>query len=369
MPRTDWSPDNAIDTKSDIAKLKLETGEIARIVCLEDPWYEWTHELRMPRVENGKVKMTVKTRKDQSTYEDYVLDFVGNPICLGNDGKIREKGTDPDNCPACEAAERGDGAKKPKRRYAMNVIRYALNQRSEPVVPFSCSCTVWSFTENRATDLRGFAKEYGDLRQRDLILGPCEDKNWQRYDVKVGARALWLTSGDDVKKFVIDTFRNNRIEDLTSACGRQQDRNFMIQDLRKIEERWAIVNSKGVGNDPTAAFDAKPSLADGIAGLNDALVTSSQSAQPVAAAAGPVYPPNPGGEAVTAVDLDSVLTGLAATPPPAPVDIPEPTPQPVASAPVAQPAAAQPAAAAQPQPAPGASTAGFDDIFAGLANL
>jgi hypothetical protein len=83
----------------------------------------------------------------------------------------------------------------------MNVIRYALRANGSLVQPFSCQCVVWSFTEGTYNRLVDIAQEHGSLVGRDLVLGPCTDEGFQKFEIRAGAQSLWQSS-DTVKNTV-----------------------------------------------------------------------------------------------------------------------------------------------------------------------
>src|SRR6187397_962322 len=100
MPRIEFSQDNKVSSCTDFPKLKLAMGEKARIVCIEEPEAQYTHQLRAPELIGGKPVMEKVKNKDGSTYEKMKLDFIGRPICLGDWDTVLEKGIDAANCPA-----------------------------------------------------------------------------------------------------------------------------------------------------------------------------------------------------------------------------------------------------------------------------
>src|SRR5580692_10623347 len=128
MPRTSVSETNRSNDQPDqFPKLKLKTGEVARLLVVDDEnaWMEWVHSMRAPVIgENGKAVMTNKKRKNGDLYEDYDMGFVGQRICLGDPSVVEDKEVDPARCPACQAAADGIQDMKPVRRFAVPVIRY-----------------------------------------------------------------------------------------------------------------------------------------------------------------------------------------------------------------------------------------------------
>lgn len=245
MARVGFSAENkAAEIDYKYPKLWLDRGEVARIIVgLEDPQMEYVHNLEKPVVVNGRLMTETKQGKN-GPYEAIKTQFVTKAICLGDDSIISDKGSDPKNCPMCKlATDHPDQAKPPYRRYAMHVIRYKTQTPSkfELQEPFNVECIVWSFPDRTFNKLVDFATEHGDLRQKDLLLGPCESKDWQKFDIQIGSKAEWLMS-DDRKKRVVETFKNNQIPDLTIAIGSPKKLSWLQQDIKTVMDAWAEVS-------------------------------------------------------------------------------------------------------------------------------
>lgn len=265
MPQITFSPEHKVEFAGDFPKLKLDLGQKKRILCLEDPTYAYVHTLRAPKIVNGKAETRVVERKDKSTYVDYVKDFIGRPLCLGDLGVLQDKGVDPKNCPACKAAVSSDQVDPPQRRFAMHVIDYAVKgSTTDLAVPFSCSLVVWSFTDMVYNKLTDFVSEGYDLRKHDLLLGPCTNKDFQKFEMMPAMTAAWLAD-EKVKAIVVETYKENKVKDLEACCGRKVERRWMEDDLGKIAERWRIANGEPL-SDPTEQADGR-SLTEGLDNL------------------------------------------------------------------------------------------------------
>jgi hypothetical protein len=239
--RVTFEEKNKTTTSSDYPRLKLEKGEKARIVCLENPEAAFVHTLRAPKLINGMPKMITRERQNGETFEDYDQDFIGRPICLGDEGILEERGSDPKNCPICKMASEGDMAQSPQRRFAMHVFKYATRTGTTEIIePFSGQLVVWSFTDKIFGKLVDFATEWGNLQ-----------------------------ASPDRRNYVAVMFRENQTKDLASFCGRRQDRRYLEEDLDKVRQRWAIISGRGTGTpqpDPAVAAEA-PTLAEGLGDL------------------------------------------------------------------------------------------------------
>ena len=348
MPEADFTPEFQRNTTVEFNRLKLKVGEKARIVMLERPTFAWTHTLRGPKLDAGQPVMTKRKRKgSDEEIVDYDLDFIGRPQCLGDYGILADAGIDPVNCPACKRAKESEEVYPPERRFAVNVIRYATGRDDQLVEPFSCTCLVWTFPEGVYNKLFSIAQEHDGLPGKDLILGPCEvPEAFQRYPIVAGARHVWNLN-EQLRDYVVQTWRNNRVDNLELACGRAVEARWMRDDLQRVADRWRDVATyhqqrSGVRTDGTEAVDNRTLTA----GLNDLLaVPAAAAAAPVSPAAAPAaVPVSPAPVAAAAappVDMAALLSSItapSATPAPAPAAPTAPT---VASAPP-PPAAATP---------------------------
>lgn len=256
MPQIDWTPEFKRNTTVEFDRLKLKVGERARIVALEKPHFTWVHTLRAPKIVNGEAHKVIKRRNDGSEFADWDMDFIGRPQCLGDHETISSAGLDPANCPVCAYASESEEASAPDRRFAMNVIKYNTRADGTPISPFGCSAQVWTFTEGIFNKLYAIAQEYGGLVGHDLVLGPCEaPETFQKYPITGGAKNLWESS-EDIKKNVLETHQNNRIEDLDAACGRRTEMRWLKEDLTKIRNRWRTAHGDS-GASSTETQDLK----------------------------------------------------------------------------------------------------------------
>lgn len=374
MPRVAFTPENKKSTTNyDYPKLKLKRGEQARIVVgLENPEVEYVHTLRKPKMENGQPVMTSEERRGRQV-ETNAMDFVARTICIGDQGILDDKGSDPKNCPMCEMAkDHPDWMQAPQARYAVHVIRYRTKSGSfEIATPFAVEVLVWSFTARMFNKLVEFATEHGDLRQRDLLLGPCENENFQKFDIAVGSKAEWVQS-DDRQQLTALTWKENRIEDLSIAAGTRKEKRYIDMDLEDVTNAWndlsgASTQSSGslsaglddlmgstvsVEKKTEAQGDWSPSADLGNEGIQDILGGISTPSTTAPAAPSTSIP-----------DMDDLLgTASAVTTPPAPA-VQESAPVAPEVTPVETPAPAAPAA-----PAPEAGGAlNFDDILGNLS--
>lgn len=268
MPTLSFTPENRREQNNDFPKLKLKLGERKRIVCIEDPTFAYVHTLRAPKIQDGQAIKEEKKRRDGTTFVDYVRDFVGRPLCLGDEGILADKGSDPGNCPACARAAETDEVLPPERRFAMPVIVYRTKPGGFEVAnPFSVDLVVWGFTEGTFGKLVEVSQICGSLLEHDLLLGPCQPPEaFQKFDI--GYAPTTAFTGDENRQMLIaETVKEQRPANLEAACGRKVERRWLEDDLNKIADRWRVATGAKPAND--MATPTNPAaLADGLANLN-----------------------------------------------------------------------------------------------------
>lgn len=246
MPQIDLDPKNKRESGFDFPKLYLERGERARVVILQEkPFYEWVHTLQAVITSGGEVVTRERQREDGTSYRVPETEFIGRNICLGSPDVLDEKGLDPDNCPVCEASRVTDAVVPPEIRFAAMLIRYNTEPGGwEVSEPFGVRPMGWSFTQRRFNELIDIRTEHGDLRARDLLLGPCDSKQFQKFDVKVAGKAAYLEN-EDRKKIVQETWNANQNRDITFLIGRKATREQMEDQLSQVLDRYNQAYGKG----------------------------------------------------------------------------------------------------------------------------
>jgi hypothetical protein len=306
MGRMAFSSENRTNSKQEYPKLKLEKNEVARIVIIEkEPWREFVHTLTMPKIEDGTVVMQTRQRRDGSEFQEHATDFVGRPLCLGDEETMLLHGSDPDNCPLCAEAIASPGViPVAVPRFAAQVLKYATKPGSSTLrTPFSVELAVWSFTERMSNNLIDLAEQWGNLQDHDLQLGPCKNAAFQLFDVGVLPQSEWQAD-DDRRKIAIETLKENKVDDevLASACGRKTQRSYILADIEKIKQRWAQVHSLKSGGPATdMVAEATSAPVESLdKGIDDLLSTDGASAKTEDVS---ISKPNTGADSLSMDDL------------------------------------------------------------------
>jgi hypothetical protein len=273
MAKMSFSAANKSADTENFPKLKLDQDESARIALFEDPEIAFVHNLRAPNISNGEVVYKMVDTKGGGRERQMDFTFVGNPICLGDEDTLAERGMDPKNCPACKAAQDNpDQFQPPKRRFAMHVFQYTTNGSSRPTKNFQGSVKVWAFTDQKFNEIIDISEEApnNDPRQIDLILGPCENKLFQKFKILPG-KSSWMENEDSTRQFK-EIIAENKAKDIKKFLGRSTNKSWLQDDLNKVTTKWKIANGQKneTANDGLAV--AEPSLDAGLAGLLDTKV-------------------------------------------------------------------------------------------------
>jgi hypothetical protein len=255
-------------------KLKLKMGEKARVALLEGPERVYVHQLYEPNIVDGKGVKVKKERRDKSTYEAYDEKFLKMVQCLGDESTLDETGADAKNCPVCKASAQFSYIKAPTPRYALNVLKYTLNQRGDVSTPFAPTVVAWVFGPQKFEEIRNIAKEGFDLSKVDLVLGPCQHEDFQKYTMTVSNKAAWLENKDN-EKTALAAFRENRFEDLPKIVANRVDADTLQTFVDRINHGWNIINGTVVS--PTEAVIAASEFATNSSPAVDFGSTSSIS--------------------------------------------------------------------------------------------
>jgi hypothetical protein len=304
MPRIGFKTENKTASGApQFPKLKLKVGEKARIIIgLEDAHMEYVHTLRKPIMENGKPKM----ERDQKGNLKMEKAFVSRPLCTGDQDVLEKKSLDPENCQMCALAkEDSEMGEAPEMRFAVNVFQYRTKSGSHEVqVPFSGEVVVWAFPASKFNKIIDIADEFGDLKNHDIVLGPCENEMWQKFDINGSPKAVWRET-DDNTKFVVESFKENKFADLALACGQRKEQRWLDKDIQDIRDAWAEVRRAGSSSPANEA-----GLDDDLNSLIDSSGAQNRWAEPEEAAeavATPAPAPAAKPKSTEPVSIESLL--------------------------------------------------------------
>jgi hypothetical protein len=262
MAKITFETKNRIVSSVDFPKLKLAKNERARVALLENPEYGWTHDLRAPKITDGRVEYQIVQRKDGTSFEAPKMEWVGRHRCKGDDDIIEGdgRGLDAKHCPMCAVAkESPNKVDAPKRRFAVHVVKYNTKPGTYDLsdAPFSVGIFVWQFTEFLYDKLIGINSIVGSLSNNDLLLGPCTDVQFQKFDLNYAMDAIWKSS-PEYKDITTATLKSNRAPDLMSYVARDSELRWIEKDLETVSEAYRVMTGKG--DEPKLAATEMPKL-------------------------------------------------------------------------------------------------------------
>jgi hypothetical protein len=261
MPKIEFEDGYKKKGNYDFDKLTLEQGERARVCVLENPTVEYVHVLNRVILDRGQPVMTTQVfgKNGEKSREVPETDYVGRFLCLGNFEVLEAKSVDPDNCPACKASLESAAVDRPKRRFAAHVLKYQVKKNSFTIQdPFQVSLQVWDFTDTRYDALVDIKTEHGALPNLDLNLGPCENKNFQKYTFSPGNGCEWSKSADR-KKIVQDVLKTQKVDDLSLVLGRKSTFGELNSQVQDVVHTWNIAfGTPGSMPDEKPAADEAP---------------------------------------------------------------------------------------------------------------
>jgi hypothetical protein len=324
MPRVGLQEDfRTNESTNRFPRVHLNKGEFARLMFVQDPWQEWVHYLKAPSLkEDGTPHFEERTRRGEKV-KDYVLDFIGSPLCLGDAEALRDKKADEKNCPVCAASKKYDFIAPAMQRFAANVIVYDLKPGTDqPRFPFGADILVWAFTARQYDTLLDLQKEIGDLREHDIFL-ECEDGKYQKYKIGFRMTPAWQGNQEAVDRIkALWGDESNRASDdqLKACCGRDNPRHLVEEDLQVAISRWNKVNNMGGPNATESPFGDQGKPADLTTGLGDLMNGNGSQPNETASQSAPAM------ETPSATPWGDVTSPVAGTreeqPRPAPVGSP-----------------------------------------------
>lgn len=205
-------------------KLMLDKDEQARICFLENaPFSVFIHNFEKVTTDpQGKPMIKQDQWPDGTPREVVVTEFAGKFRCLGDEEEVQRTGADPENCPACRAhIQNPNAVKAPTKRILGRVLKYSTKEGSfAPAKPFSATLLVWDLTEKRFDSVNEIFLEHGPLAKKDLLLGPCENKQMQKYTIAVGSGDAAYLASKESQQYVRELLQEENIEDLPAIAGK-----------------------------------------------------------------------------------------------------------------------------------------------------
>ncbi len=268
----------------------------------------------------------------------------GNWLCQGRPEVLKASNVDPEACVLCRIHRDGGPqshlVSKPTRKFIVQALRYATSPDGSILQPFTCQLVVWQFSDKQYRTLVETQTNWGDLRQRDLML-VCDNLNFKSWQVNPMPEVGFMAS-PEWQQIVASVLQSQFVpgEELERIIGRTPTNDDEV--LAKVAE---VSPAAAVTYQAPAIPGMPPGMGQQFPAMTapPAQVTVPQMPAPATMypAAGPFDAPATVAQVPPAPGM--VPPPMPPTPPPAAMAVP---PVPDLPAPQAPPVAA-------PAPAPG----------------
>ena len=102
-----------------------------------------------------------------------------------------------------------------------HVLKYGTKPGSfTPLKPFQASLLVWDLTAKRFDLLMSIFKEHGNLSEKDLLLGPCDNKKMQKFDIGVGGGNAAYLETEQTRAYAVEIISEGRVPNLANVAGK-----------------------------------------------------------------------------------------------------------------------------------------------------
>lgn len=183
--------------------------------------------------------------------------FAGSFICHGDFETVLANPTfgDPTNCPACRAMNKEPKlVERPKRTFAMNVVRYATNKRSYDLRNNNVDVQIWRHADIRKLEPILEAARERELNTMDFKI-EADNSDWKKYMIQPSlADKPAFTTKDELKANMKDAYDSlHSAEDLTNACGRRLASEALEAEITRLVSEWRLEASED-GEDGDGLF-------------------------------------------------------------------------------------------------------------------
>lgn len=171
--------------------------------------------------------------------------FAGSFICTGDFETVMSNPSygDPTNCPACRAMNKSPKlVERPKRTFAMNVVRYATKPRSFDLRNNNVDVQVWRHADIRKIEpiLLAAKQSGGDLSKIDFMI-EADNSDWKKYMIQPKLGNPTFTENDDLKSNMKEAYDNLFDQDtLTEAIGRKLPTEALESEISRLMTEYKL---------------------------------------------------------------------------------------------------------------------------------
>lgn len=178
--------------------------------------------------------------------------FAGTFICLGNFEKVLSSPSygDPENCPACAAMSKNPRlVERPKRTFAMNVVRYATNKRSYDLRNNNVDVQIWRHADVRKLEPILMAAKQRDLKTVDFMV-EADNSDWKKYVIQPNLGELTYKQNSELTSNMKSAYDNLfPTEVLTEACGKKLDKGAMEAEISRVTSEYRLEKESSEADD------------------------------------------------------------------------------------------------------------------------
>lgn len=173
--------------------------------------------------------------------------FAGTFICTGDFETVGNNPShgDPTNCPACRSMNKEPRlVERPKRTFAMNIVRYATQKRSYDLRNNNLEVQVWRHADTRklepiivaANQLKNEGKTISEI---DFAI-EADNSDWKKYTIVPTRVAQYTQNGelqsamDDAKDSLFSS------ETLDEACGKKLSADELQSEINRLEAEYRL---------------------------------------------------------------------------------------------------------------------------------
>ena len=169
--------------------------------------------------------------------------FAGTFICLGDFETVLASPSygDPTNCPACKAMNSGARLiERPKRTFALNVVRYATQKRSTDLRNKNVENQVWRHADVRKSEPILQAAREKPLTEIDFLI-EADNSDWKKYQIQPSLGEPAFKKDSALEANMQNAYENQFSEEvLTDACGRSLTTEALAAEIHRLEAEYRI---------------------------------------------------------------------------------------------------------------------------------
>lgn len=214
--------------------------------------------------------------------------FAGTFICLGDFDKVLASPAygDPEKCPACAAMNKSPRlVERPKRTFALNVIRYATNKRSFDLRNNNVDVQVWRHADVKKLEPilmanKSLKKQGKDLKSVDFMV-EADNSDWKKYIIQPNLGDLTYKQNSDLTSNMKNAYDNLfPVETLIEACGRKLSKDALEAEIARVSSEHRLAEN----TDDTELFNPSANgsgVMNGSSGLDVSSKTTEDDLTPV----------------------------------------------------------------------------------------